>query len=103
MVAGFISPPQRSQAGASPASLTRGWKAVRSTRWPQARQDTYRAVPCSSITLSALEPAAWCRPSTFWVITAPTLPMRSRLTTAWWAALGCETRNRLYMSVLRFQ
>ena len=51
------------------ASAIRAWSRSRSLRSPHVRQTTSARLPCSSVT-SAL-PAAWCRPSTFWVMTGP--------------------------------
>ena len=91
----------REPSGASPlasrskpgfASDIRAWSRSRSERSPQVRQTTSARLPCSSVT-SRL-PAAWCSPSTFWVMTGPSTPRRWRSATAWCAAFGSAWLNR---------
>ena len=57
-------------------------------------------VPCTSMTRAGSVPAACCSPSTFWVMTRSSLPLRSRSVMARWPALGsaaqagCSSRSR---------
>ena len=61
-------------------------------RSPQFRQPTSRMVPWTSTTRPGSLPAAWWRPSMFWVMRVWSLPWRSRPTSARCPALGSATQ-----------
>ena len=54
--------------------------SVREVRCPHDRHRTRCKLPCSSVTSDA--PAAWCRPSTFWVMLPVSSPRRLSSATA---------------------
>ncbi len=86
-VADLSMPPQHSQAGSVSPALTRSSAPAISVRSPQPTQTTPWMVPCSSSTRPVGEPARWCRPSMFCVITQVSIPVAS-LASAVWAAFG---------------
>ena len=67
IVADFRMPPHSRQAGSSSPARTRSSVSSIGPRQPHARHFASRTLPWISTTISGDEPAAWCRPSTFWV------------------------------------
>ena len=92
IVADFRMPPHVRHGGSSSPACTRASARSIGARSPHARHTTSRVVPCTSTTRAGVEPAAWCRPSTFWVMSVSSLPRRSSATSAWWPALGWARR-----------
>ena len=88
MVADLRMPPQLRQGGSSSPARTRSSARSMGARSSHRMQTTSRRVPWISTTSSGEVPAAWWRPSTFWVRTAWSLPRRSSSTTALWPSLG---------------
>ena len=79
-------PRRRARARAPPASAP---------RHPHERHIDPAQVPCTSMTCSGELPARWCSPSMFCVISACSLPRRSRSTSARCPALGSRGPRRV--------
>ena len=83
---GFSGRPQSHRGTPSTASSSRRRVSASDTRAPHARHEAVEIEPCTSIT--SREPAAACRPSMFWVITASSRPAASSAASARWAPFG---------------
>ena len=75
-------PPHTSHGGSSSPARTRASVSSIGRRSWQSQQRVHQIVPWTSTTSSTAVPAFWCSPSTFWVTTACSLPIRSSSTIA---------------------
>ena len=98
-------PPQCGQWGSSSPLSTRPNTSSVGQCAGQTRQRTDQTLPCTSTVSSSGRPAAWWRPSMFWVTQPSRRPMRANSVTALWAGLGRAWRRGEvdHLAQLRFR
>jgi hypothetical protein len=83
------------------AARSRSFSSGRGVRSPQDRQVTRCRLPCSSVT--SVDPAAWCSPSTFCVMIPASSPSCSSVATARCPAFGVAAAMCRHPTWLRAQ